>query len=286
MNFTDPVTSPERSDGSSASDLRSDLDILELMPVSVDMTPEEVVSDLDIGCFLTMTGRSYPADLRCVLDQLEENDLVHRSTAGCYSITLLGAILFGRDLTGYERLMCKTIRVVKYIGMGKAEIERQIELRKGYAVEWEQLLNCVDLMLPSREEIRGAFMIPIRAYPPDTVRDVILHAMSHQDLSDRYHGILVEIFDDRLIVSYPSRSERGESAYPTNGVLAGMMRSAGMCGTDCTGLDWVFRACESMNLSTPEVRIGPSFTRVTLFGGEPSDSYTPVRVSHDLRTNP
>lgn len=276
MNCTDPVTSPERREGSPVSDLRSDLGILELMPVSVDMTPEEVVSGLNVGCFLTMTGQSYPADLRSVLDLLEENDLVHRSTAGRYSVTLLGAILFGRDLAGYERLMCKTIRIVKYIGMGKAKIERQVELGKGYAVQWEQLMSCVDLMLPSHEEIRGAFMIPIRAYPPDAVRDVILHAMSHQDLSDRYHGILVEIFDDRLIVSYPSKSERKVSAYPTNGILAGMMRSAGMCGTDCTGLDGVFHACESMNLPTPEVRIGSSFTRVTLFGGEPSDTCTPA----------
>ena len=276
MNFANPMTSPERREKSSVSNLRSDLEILELIPVSVDMTLDEVVSGLDIDCFLTMTRQKYPSDLRSILDLLEENDLVHRSTAGRYSITLLGAILFSRNLTEYEQLMCKTIRVVKYIGMGRAKIERQIELGKGYAVLWEQLLNCVDLMLPSREEIRGAFMIPIRAYPPEAVRDVILDAISHQDLSDRYHGILVEIFDDRVIVSYPSKLYRGDSDRPMNKLLTGMMRSAGMYGTDCVGLDGVFRACKSVNLPTPEMRIGSTFTRITLFRGELPNPHAPA----------
>lgn len=285
MNITDIATSPERREISS-SDLQSDIEILELMPVSIDMAPEEVVSSLDVGCFLTMTGRKYPSDLCSVLDLLEENDLVSRSTEGRFSITLLGAILFSRDLTEYGQLICKTARIVKYIGTGKSKIERQIELGKGYAVQWEQLLNCVDLMLPSREEIRGAFMIPIRAYPPKAVRAVILYALSQQDLSDRYHGILVEIFADRMTISYPSKSDKGGSARPTNRLLAGMMRSAGMSETDCTGLDGMFRAYESANLPTPEVRIGSSFTRVTLFGGEPPIPMRPLRKSHDLRTNP
>ncbi len=276
MNFTDPRVSPDQDRGPPPSGLPSDFGIPELMPVSSGLTPERIVSSLDVGCFLTMTGHEYPPDLRAIIALLEENCLIHRSDEGRYSITLLGAILFCRDLTEYSRLMCKTVRIVKYIGSGKSKIERQIELTKGYAVQWEQLQNCVDLLLPSHEEIRGGFMVPIRAYPPKAVREAILNALMHQDLSDEYHGVIVEIFDDRVVITHPSRSNIGNPTDPTNRLLSEMMCSAGMRESVSTGLDEVIRAFESENLPVPEVRIGSSFTKVTLFGEEPFDPRTPA----------
>ncbi len=66
---------------------------------------------------------------------------------GRYDITNLGAILFAKRLSDFGRLGRKVIRVVKYSGDGRFDIERQWEdspANRAYATSFEAAVDYIN----------------------------------------------------------------------------------------------------------------------------------------------
>lgn len=247
----------------------------EMVSVSSDLTPDQVLSSLDVESFLTKTQQKRPSDNIAMMNLLVKNKLVSRQIDGNYSILLQGALLFAKDLTEYDLLMNKTVRIVKYTGKGKSEIQRQLECKKGYAVQFEELLRYVSILTPSYEKIIDGIMTTVNAYPPEAIREVIINAMMHQDLTDIRRNITIEIFDDRIVVTNPGKLMVDRLRIvdwmpePRNRHIAMLMRSMKMCEALGTGWDRIVQTCESMCLPAPDLDSESTFTRVALFNIKP-----------------
>ncbi len=242
----------------------------EMIPIATDLNPDQVLSKLDLDALVRRTGRARPTDNAAALDLLMKDKVVQSQSDGMYSISLFGALLFARDLTEYELLLNKTVRIVKYDGSGRADIQRQFECKKGYAVQFDELMNYVSLLLPSKERIIDGIMTSIRAYPPDAVREVIVNALMHQDLTDLRRPILIEIFDGRMEVTNPGKMMvdrlRVVDWIPEtrNRHLAMMMRAMGMCESIGSGWDRIVASCEALYLPAPDLITEDAFTKVVL----------------------
>lgn len=247
----------------------------EMVSVSSDLTPDQILSKLDTESFLSKTKQKHPSNIDAMMDLLIKYKLIHKQADHNYSITLMGALLFSKDLTEYDLLMNKTIRIVKYIGKGKSEIQRQLECKKGYAVQFEELINYVSILLPSHEKIVDGIMTSINSYPPEAVREIIVNAMMHQDLTDIRRNITIEIFDDRIVVTNPGKLMVDKLRIvdwmpePRNRHIAVLMRSMKMCESIGSGWDRIVQTCETMCLPAPSLESENTFTRVTLFSNKP-----------------
>lgn len=242
----------------------------ETAPVASDLTIEQAMSHIDIAAMASMMRLPMPTSIEAAADLLVKTKVLRLQSDGLYAITLMGGLLFARDLTEYDLLMSRTVRIVRYDGASRSRIQRQFECKKGYAVQFDELMNYISLLLPSEERIVNGIMTTFTAYPPDAIREIVVNAMMHQDLTDPARHILVEIFDGRVEVSNPGRllvdplrivdwmpEERNRQV----GVL---MRSMRMCESLGSGWDRIVELCEDMYLPAPDIETEETYTKVIL----------------------
>ena len=85
------------------------------------------------------------------MDLLVDNGVITKQDNGLYAVTYLGALLFARDLSKFNNLGRKALRIIKYNGASKSEIARQEQDVRGYAIGFEENMRALMLMLPSSE---------------------------------------------------------------------------------------------------------------------------------------
>jgi hypothetical protein len=78
-----------------------------------------------------------------------------------------------------------------------------LEGLRGYAIRFQRLLTHVSSLLPHSEVIERALRVGRTVYPDIALREIIANALIHQDFSVTGAGPLIEIFDDRIEISYP-----------------------------------------------------------------------------------
>lgn len=242
----------------------------ETTAVATDLTMEQALFRIDLSAMVSMMRLPTPTSLEATADLLVKTKVLRLQSDGLYSLTLMGGLLFARDLTQYDLLMSRTVRIIRYDGTSRSRIQRQFECKKGYAVQFDELMNYISLLLPSEDRIVNGIMTTFTAYPPDAVREVLVNAMMHQDLTDPSRHILVEVFDGRVEVSNPGKlmvdplrivdwmpEERNRQV----GVL---MRSMRMCESLGSGWDRIVELCEGMYLPAPDIETEETFTKVVL----------------------
>jgi ATP-dependent DNA helicase RecG len=87
-------------------------------------------------------------------------------------------LLFARDLSNFDALRRKAIRVVSYGGDTRAAAAREIEGQCGYAAGFAELIAHVNASLPSNEVMGEALRREVPAYPPLAVRELVANARS------------------------------------------------------------------------------------------------------------
>jgi ATP-dependent DNA helicase RecG len=117
-----------------------------------NVSPEDIVNLLDTQAFFQLLKISYPSNRERVIEKLEKEKLITRTGFGLH-ITNLGAILFAKNLTEFEGLKRKAIRVNQYEGKNKFKTLKDQEGVKGYAVGFFGLIEFINNLLPSNEEI-------------------------------------------------------------------------------------------------------------------------------------
>ena len=247
----------------------------ETVSVSKDMDPNAVLESIDLNAFLMKSSIPRPTDTNAAMDLLLKHKIIARQSDGKYSLRLFGALLFAQNLTDFDLLENKTVRIVQYSGTDRSSIQRQFECKKGYAVQFEELMNYISIMLPSEERIIDGIMTPVREYPSDAIREIIVNALMHQDLTDQKRHILVEIFDGRVEISNPGKLMVDRLRVvdwmpePRNRLMATSMRSMRMCESLGSGWDRIITSCETMILPAPDLIAEESFTKVVLYSRVP-----------------
>ena len=235
---------------------------------------DEVLGLIDFsGCF-DMLKIPLPTDQTGILRRLEDERLVAARPDGQFDITNLGAILFAKDLRPFERLWRKSLRIIKYHGAGRTEMEREwrdAPSQKGYAIAFEAAIAYINSQLPHNEPIGQALRTEVRMYPERAIREVVANALIHQDFTVTGAGPMVEIFADRMEITNP-----GEPLVDTlrfidspprtrNEGVAALMRRVGICEEAGTGIDKAIEAIELYQLPAPDFTRPPGSTRVVLF---------------------
>jgi predicted HTH transcriptional regulator len=238
-----------------------------------NVSASEVVQLLSTQTYFDLLKIPYPSTQQGVIDKFITEHLIEKDKGG-YHITKLGAILFAKNLSDFESVQRKSIRVIVYKGKNKIETVREQIGGKGYALGFEGLVDWVNSQLPANEEIGKALRKDMRMYPEIAIRELVANALIHQDFSEKGFP-MIEIYSDRIEISNPGipliKPERFIDEYISrNDKLADLMRRMGFCEEKGSGLDKVIFYNELFQLPAINVVIGENRTRVTMY------SYLPL----------
>ncbi len=265
---------------------------------------DEVIKNINYPAYFDLTKQPLPENRDGILNRLISEKLIVKKTDVFFDITNLGAILFAKDLQMFERLSRKAIRVVIYKGKNRIETQRERTGFKGYAIDYEEVVEFINNQLPKNERIGKAFREEQRMYPEIAIRELVANAIIHQDFNMTGTGSIIEIFSDRIEITNPgvplidTMRFIDEPPRSRNEDLAAFMRRINICEERGTGIDKVINAVELFQLPAPEFVVTSNHTKATLFAYKKlsdMDKADRVRacyqhaclryVSHDYMTN-
>ncbi len=245
-----------------------------------DVEGSRVLQLIDFTVCFDKLGIALPTDQTGTLARLCDEQIIVAQPGGRYDVTNLGAILFAKRLSDFGRLGRKAIRVVKYRGDGRFDIERQWEdapANRGYATSFEAAVDYINSQVEQNEPIEQALRTKVKMYPAIAIRELVGNAIIHQDFSMRGTGPLVEIFDRRIEITSPGLPLLDPIRFidgpprSRNESLAGMSRRLNMCEELGTGIDKVIRAVELFQLPPVLFETPVDSTKSTLWAYKPLD---------------
>ena len=239
--------------------------------LSINLTADQILGLIDYPTYFHLVGHPLPDGNSNILEAMREDRLIVRSDAGGWNITNLAAVLLARDLTGFQSLRRKTLRVVKYDGLAKFNNARERDFESGYAVAFQRIIEHIMTLVPSNEVIERALNVNMPMFPELAVRELVANALIHQDFHATGSGPMVEIFDDRIEVTNPGQplveTLRFLDAPPKsrNESIASLMRRFGICEERGSGIDKVVNMIEVHQLPAPLFEAVEDSTRCVLF---------------------
>lgn len=237
------------------------------------ITSDDVLAQLDYTSYFDLTRQPLPDNRIGIFDKLQKDNLITQDVGGHWNITNLGAILFAKCLSDFSSpLARKAVRFVAYNGMSRADsvIQRQ-DGRKGYACGLDGLIKYIHNILPHNEYIGEAFREERPLYPSIAIRELIVNALIHQDMTISGTGPLIEVFADRMEITNPGEPLISPARFldspprSRNEALASLMRRMNLCEEQGTGIDKVLTAVELHQLPPPDFRAEGHAVRVVLF---------------------
>lgn len=232
-----------------------------------NLNAADITKYLSPETYFDLMNLPYPSEQKGVIDKFMDEGLIIKNKA--YSITKLGALLFAKNLTDFESVERKSVRVIVYKGKNKVETEREQIGSKGYALGFEGLVDWINSQLPANEEIGKALRKDTRMYPEIAIRELVANALIHRDLTEKGFP-MVEVFSDRIEISNAGTPlvtpDRFIDAYLSrNEKLADLMRRIGFCEEKGSGLDKVIFFNELYQLPPINVIVAENRTRLTMY---------------------
>lgn len=235
-----------------------------------NITADEVLTKINYPSYFELTKQNLPDNKQGILERLEKEKLINIKANNYYDITNLGAILFAKKLSDFERLGRKAIRVIIYKDKGRIFTQRERVFEKGYAVSYEEIIAFINDQLPENEQIGQALRQNIKMYPEIAIRELVANAMIHQDFNMTGVSSTIEIFSDRMEIRNP-----GEPLVDTmrfidippqsrNENLAAFMRRINICEERGSGIDKVIDAVEFFQLPAPDFSVKHQHTEAVL----------------------
>ncbi|MCG3705034.1 putative DNA binding domain-containing protein [Aliarcobacter butzleri] len=231
----------------------------------------EVLDYLEFTKYFELLKRPLPENRDGIIEALIADDMISKLDNGKYAITNLGAILFAKDLSKFNNLKRKAIRVIQYKDNTKFQTIKEIVGNKGYAVGFEGLIEYINNMLPSNEVIKQAFRENKTMYPELSIREIVANAIIHQDFFATGSSVMIEIFANRFEVTNPGTplvdTERFLDSPPKskNEAIASFMRRIGICEERGSGVDKIVIQTELYQLPAPIFETNGDHTVAILF---------------------
>ncbi|MBF0270862.1 MAG: putative DNA binding domain-containing protein [Magnetococcales bacterium] len=238
------------------------------------VTSEEVLDLLDDSKYLQLTGQPRPDSRAGILERLEADRLIGRDAGARWNITNLGAILFARDMRKFDpSLARKAVRFVAYDGRDRTRtVTHRRDWIQGYAAGFEEWVGYLNGLLPQNEHIGQAFREEHPLFPALAIRELLVNALIHQDMTVSGTGPSIELFSDRIEITNPGKplmqADRMIDLPPRsrNESLAALMRRMRLCEEQGSGLDKVIAQVELFQLPPPLFRVGEDSMQVVLYG--------------------
>lgn len=232
---------------------------------------------LDYQAYFRLTKQICPDRNDDILKKLQTDKLIASDAGAKWNILNLGAILFANDLRDFRSTSSidrKGLRFIAYDGKDKnATVIRRFDSQKGYANGFEEFMDIIKGMMPEHEHIDPIFRKARPLFPIRALRELILNALIHQDMTITGSSPLIELFHDRIEISNPGQSlietDRMIDLPPCsrNEAIAALMRRMDFCEEAGTGLDRVFGFFETDVVApSPQIRSEHGSTRVIMYG--------------------
>jgi ATP-dependent DNA helicase RecG len=231
---------------------------------------DDVLALINYPAMFELLGQKLPENKSSILERMVTERVV-RSAGERFEITHLGALLFSRDLTKFETLSRKAVRVIQYKGKSRIETIKEQSGGKGYAAGFKGLIKYICDQLPQNEEIIKALRKEVRIYPEIAIRELVANALIHQDFSITGTGPMVEIFSDRIEISNPGTPLIDtlrfidEPPKSRNEIFAAAMRRLNICEERGSGIDKVIFQVELFQLPAPDFQVSASHTKAILY---------------------
>lgn len=232
-------------------------------------TFDEAVQNISYSDVFRLLKQPLPENKEALIEKLLELGII-KKIDGLYSVTNLGAILFAFDLSKFEWLSRKAVRLVMYEGKSKTDPSKEIEGKLGYALGIPRLISYVQNSTQTNEIIGAPQREGGNIYPEAAVRELVVNALVHQDLSIRGVGPLIEVYQDRIEITNPGKpiidTLRFVDHNPIsrNEKLARLMRQMKFCEERGSGIDRAVISCELNGLPAPHFKTEDNYTRTTL----------------------
>ncbi|PIE25137.1 MAG: MloB [Planctomycetota bacterium] len=234
---------------------------------------QQVIDLLDTQAYFELLQLPYPSTQDAVIERLVADRLVVRR-AGSFSILRLAALTLAKRLTDFPELHRKAPRIVVYDGNDKLKTRLDHSSVRGYAAGFRDLVEFIVAQLPQNEVIENTLRREEKLAPEVVIRELLANALIHQDLTVIGARVMVEIYQNRVVLSNPGEPivpvERFIDGYRSrNERLADLMRQLSICEEKSSGIDRVVDAAEAYQLPAPVFRSDPDRTSVTVFGPRP-----------------
>lgn len=240
---------------------------------STFLSGDEVLRRLDYASYFDLTAQALPDNRAGIFDKLVADRLVKKDVGGHWDITNLGALLFAKKLTNFSPSMArKALRFVAYDGLSRADtVTHRYEGDKGYSIGFTRLIDFIDSLMPRNEFISKDFRQERPLYPVIAIRELVVNALIHQDMTLTGTGPLVEMFSDRLEITNPGKPLVQPARFldfpprSRNEALAALMRRMRLCEEQGTGIDKVLMQVELHQLPPPDFREEGDAVRAVLY---------------------
>jgi predicted HTH transcriptional regulator len=141
------------------------------------LTTEQVLQLLDYKRFYERLDKNVPQSTHTIISTLAEYEFIVENK-GEWDITNLGAVLLANDITQFNHLQGKTVRVLNYKGNNNQVLEKEYTAVSGYASGFEYLLDYIMNNLPQQEIIKDAIRKNKPDYPRVTIREFLAAALT------------------------------------------------------------------------------------------------------------
>lgn len=169
------------------------------------MNEVEVITLLEYDKILELLKKPVPSNIPEIIKWLEDEKMIVNVDGKGFYITNFGAVAAAKDLTRFDGLSRKVVRLIKYEGKNKSAGSKEYPGTKGYAIGFEGLIQFVKGLLPGSEVIKNSLREETSVYPEIALRELIANILIHQDFTIRGTGPMIEIFEDRIEFTNPGK---------------------------------------------------------------------------------
>jgi ATP-dependent DNA helicase RecG len=233
----------------------------------------EVITLLEYDKILELLKKPVPSNIPEIVKWLEDEKMIVDVDGKGYYITNFGAIAAAKDLTKFDGLSRKVVRLIKYEGKNKAAGSKEYPGTKGYAIGFEGLIQFVKGLLPGSEVIKNSLRQETSVYPEIALRELIANILIHQDFTIRGTGPMIEIFEDRIEFTNPGKllpSKKLDRLIRTtpesrNEILASAFRRYNICEERGSGFEKAVMAIELFGLPPLKFEETENAFKVTMY---------------------
>lgn len=235
------------------------------------VSSDEVLKLIEYPKYFQLMEAPLPDNRKAIMESLCAEEIVIANGRNRFDVTNVGAVLFAKRLSSFERLQRKALRVIMYRGEDRVDTVKEQAFDKGYAVGFESMIRYINDQLPQSEQIEQVFRAKVRTYPEISIRELVANTLIHQDFHISGAGPMVELFETRIEITNPGESLIellrliDQPPRSRNEKLAGLMRRMNICEERGTGIDKVISATELYQLPAPDFRAPGDNTVSVLF---------------------
>lgn len=183
-------------------------------------------------------------------------------------LTNAAVLFFAKKVQAY--IDHATLHCVLFKGSDKRFILDSKEITGNLVVQYEEALKYIVSKLNLRYEIEsqeGGLREEILEIPETAFREALVNALCHRSYYEKGGGIMVEIYDDRVVISNPgglvstiSPQEFGRKSFSRNPILFGLMQRIALVEKVGSGIKRIRDTIKDANLPEPLFEMGGFFT--------------------------